>query len=92
MMTGLFFTRISVVWLILLAATTVSWFIGLGSGFSDQKLNSCAIIVVAFIKVRLVMLEFMELRHAPSGLRWLAEAWLIVVCSALVLIYFLQRQ
>lgn len=91
-MISILLTRISVVWLLLLAASTISWVVGLGSSFSDQRLNSCTILIVAFIKVRLVLLEFMELRHVPPGLRWLAEAWLVFACGVLILIYFLQRQ
>jgi hypothetical protein len=42
------------------------------------------VIVLAFIKVRWVMLDFMELRTAPLRLRALYEGWAIVVAAFLI--------
>jgi hypothetical protein len=48
------------------------------------------VIAVAFIKVRFVGLDFMELRRAPFGLRLAFELWLIVIGITLVILYWLQ--
>ena len=68
-----------------MGATLLSW--GLGEGRVDPRAAGVAVIVIAFVKIRYVILDFMELRTAPIGMRVAAEAWCIVVCSTLVLLY-----
>jgi len=41
------------------------------------------VIFLAFLKVRWVLLDFMELRSAPTKLRLLFEAWVIGVAACL---------
>ncbi|MFT3666912.1 cytochrome C oxidase subunit IV family protein [Piscinibacter sp.] len=76
--------RIHLVWLGLVAATALSWEMGHGIGFDDVRHASVAILVVAFLKARFVILDFMELRHAPPAMRIAAEAWVVGVCALLV--------
>lgn len=80
----------SVVWLVLVSATAVSWSLGVDHSFADggRTEASVAILAIAFVKVRFIGLYFMELRHAPQVLRGLFEAYCVVVC-ALVLGFFL---
>ena len=87
-MTPLSRTRIAVVWLALLAATLVSF--ESARGGSHLRLASSAVLVLAFAKVRYIGLEFMELRTAPLPLRLIFEAWLAVVCGALLALYWLS--
>src|SRR5437764_13995502 len=56
--------RTTVIWLLLVFATAGSWVLG-----SENR--GTALMLVAFIKVRLVGLHFMELRSAPLALRTL---------------------
>jgi hypothetical protein len=44
-------------------------------------------MVVAFFKVRLVILHFMEVRAAPASLRLLCEGWVFMTCSAILGFY-----
>ncbi len=81
-------TRVSFVWLILIAATAMSWEMGHGAGFDDIRDARAAIIVIAFIKVRFVILDFMEIRHAPRIVRAVGETWGIVVCGLLIALYW----
>jgi hypothetical protein len=83
-MRPLLFSRITLVWLGLILATALSWEMGHGMGFRDARLAGAAIIVVAFVKVRYVILDFMELRHAPVLMRAVAEVWAAAVCAVLV--------
>jgi hypothetical protein len=46
-------------------------------------------IPVAFLKVYLISMEFMEVRGAPSVLRWVFGAWTVVFAVALTGIYLL---
>jgi hypothetical protein len=79
------------VWLVLLAATAGS--ITLFEAAHADRTNryvSSAVIAVAFVKVRFVGLDFMELRESPTVLRLAFELWLAGVGSTLILMAWLQ--
>ena len=59
--------RAGVTWLILVAATIVSWAVGAEHGTGSAV--AVLVLAIAAVKVRLVGLDFMELRHAPIPLR-----------------------
>ena len=42
---------------------------------------------MAFIKLRYVVLDFIEIRHAPLAVRAVAELWAFSVCAVLVVLY-----
>ena len=67
------------IWALLVAATLGSWTLGGGHGV--------ALIAVAFVKVRLVGLYFMELRAAPVALRVAFEGWVVAAAGILVGLY-----
>lgn len=72
-------------WLFLVAATVVSWAVG-----ADHGTGSMAAVVVlgiAAIKVRLVGLDFMELRHAPTLLRAAFECYCVGMWALLSALY-----
>ncbi len=81
-------TRVAATWLVLLAATLLSWESAHSSG--DYRLASAVVLLIAFLKARLIGLEFMELRGAPWVLRSIFEAWTIVACAALLALYLLS--
>jgi hypothetical protein len=80
-------SRITLVWFILVTATAASFEMGHGVGLHDLHQASIAIILIAFIKVRFVILDFMEIRNAPIPIRVVGEVWCVVVCSALIILY-----
>jgi hypothetical protein len=82
-------SRITWVWCGLAAATALSWEMGHGYGFQDPRQAGVAILVVAFLKVRFVILDFMEIRHAPRAMRVIAEVWVVSLCTALVVLFWL---
>ena len=86
-MSHLFRSRITVIWLLLVAATAVSWEMGHGAGFSSVRYASVSIIVIAFIKVRFVIMDFMEIRGAPLFMRIVGELWTVTICTVLVTLY-----
>lgn len=81
-------TRITLIWLLLVAATALSWEMGHGGGFDDVRHAGVAIIVVAFVKVRFVILDFMEIRNAPQFMRIICETWVVGICTMLVVLYW----
>ncbi|MCK9504101.1 MAG: cytochrome C oxidase subunit IV family protein [Porticoccaceae bacterium] len=78
------------IWLLLVALTTMSWEVGDGGASAGigTSLVTPLLLLVAFFKVRLVGLHFMELKTAPLPLRILFESWVAAVCGLLLLIYF----
>jgi hypothetical protein len=80
---------ITIVWFILIFATGLSWQFGHGFGFGENyHFASVAILIVTFIKIRFVFLDFMELRAAPKGLRWLFEVWAVLASAILIGLYW----
>lgn len=60
------------------------------AGVSDMPVDAIAvpvsqfsvvasIVLIAVVKVRFVIWHFMEVRHGPSWLRWICDAWLVTL-------------
>jgi Prokaryotic Cytochrome C oxidase subunit IV len=77
-------SRVTVVWVILVLAAVLSY--SLGSRTEQHARNgvAVAVIVLAFVKVRLVGRYFMELRDAPLPLRALFDGYCLVVCGVVL--------
>jgi len=86
-MASLLANRITLIWAVLVAASLLSWE-SMAIAGDDARLARAAILVIAFIKVRMVGLEFMELRHAPLALRIGFEVWGVLVCGALLVLFW----
>jgi hypothetical protein len=80
-------TRVTWVWLLLLGITGIAWSLGHGLGFFGARGAGLSVLILAFVKVRLVLLDFMELRHAPRPLRLIAECWIVAICGVLLVLY-----
>jgi cytochrome c oxidase subunit IV len=88
-MKSLFRQRITTVWVLLIAATGLSWEFGHGLGVGGSyRLATTAVVLIAFIKVRFIFLDFMELRTAPLPLRLTFEGWSIIVCGTIMALYW----
>ena len=82
--------RLFLAWLALSAITVASWWIGSRHGHAAFEINAgitYGVILMATLKVRVIAWEFMEVRHAPSWLRRLMNAWLLVLTAALLVCY-----
>ncbi|MGV6807574.1 MAG: cytochrome C oxidase subunit IV family protein [bacterium] len=81
-------TKETLVWALLVAMTLLSWYFS--SGESQRVVNSSAvaILVIAFVKVRFVVMHFMEVGTAARPLRLMLEAWIALVLG-LVLVFYL---
>ena len=86
-MTALARTVVTPVWLLLVVATVISWMLGANYGPGNHEAATVTVMVVSFVKVRFVGLYFMELRHAPLPLRLGFEAYVLVVCGAVLGLY-----
>lgn len=78
--------RQTAVWVFLVAATVLTATLGL-----EQHGGSTAVgmvlLAIAFVKIRLVALHFMEIREAPLALRLLLEGYVVVTFGALAGLY-----
>ena len=90
-MKALLLTRTTLIWLLLVAATLVSWELGHGVGFESAAAAGAAILVVTFVKVRFVVLDFMEIRGAPRWMRVIAESWVVLCCALLIGLFLVAR-
>lgn len=83
-------SRVTVIWVGLIVATGLSWQFGHGFGFGEQyHYATAAILIITFVKIRFVFLDFMELRTAPWPLRLAFEVWAVSVCVILIGLYWL---
>jgi caa(3)-type oxidase subunit IV len=78
-------SRQSLVWLVLVAATLMS-FESMLLGGDGERIARCVILLIAFAKATIVGLEFMELRKAPAILRLPFLGWAVIACTALLVL------
>lgn len=74
-------------WLLLVGATLLVGYLADASQVAPRLAASIA-LVVAFIKARLVLLRYMELRHAPLAWRLVFEAWAVVAAGGILTAYW----
>ncbi|GAB3236811.1 cytochrome C oxidase subunit IV family protein [Mycolicibacterium hippocampi] len=81
---------ITAAWLVLSAITVVSWWLAPGHS-EDHASASVPITVTAillgFIKGRVIIRYFMEVRDAPRWLRHSTDLWLAALWGAVLVIY-----
>lgn len=88
-MSGLIGSSLHRTLLILVLATAAAFWmrsdnlVGLSIGAST--------LAIAYLKGRLVILDFMELRHAPLLWRGLIEGWLLLISGLILLFYVIGR-
>jgi hypothetical protein len=73
-----------VIWLLLVAATALSWGMGHAAGISEVEIASVAIIIVTFVKARFVIFEFMEIRGAPTWMHRVGNGWIVLIAALLI--------
>ncbi|TFV61163.1 hypothetical protein E4P42_03050 [Mycobacterium sp. PS03-16] len=77
--------RAGLTWLLLVAATVASGLVGAEHG--TGSLVAVLVLGIAAVKVRLVGLDFMELRHAPIPLRAAFECYCVAMWAVLSALY-----
>jgi hypothetical protein len=84
----------SLVWALLMSLTILSWWLGtesaVAAGPADARGAAVALLVVAFLKARLVIRHFMDVRHAPHVLRVATDAWVFGVSGLLVALHLVM--
>jgi len=80
------------IWVLLFAATCVSRAVGPYHAFRSGlslRLASLAVMLIAMVKIRFVLIHFMELKRAPLIWRAIFEAWAAFLGIALAATYLL---
>ena len=81
----------TLVWLLLMLATGISWRFGTDHGFERAAAHPAAtlmIMLIALAKIRMVMRYFMEVSGAPLLLRLLCDGWLVLVGTVVLGLYW----
>jgi len=74
------------IWMALLAATGVTWWLGASGALeSGRFIFTVVVFALAWLKGLGVLLEFMELRHAPAAWRWALVAGFSVIVAGVLL-------
>lgn len=80
------------IWLVLLAATVVTWWLGeSGLASSAGAASVLLMFALAFVKGWLIIMDFMELRHAPALWRRVMVGWLAGVIALILLAWWIAR-
>jgi hypothetical protein len=78
------------VWLFLSAITVISWWLAPGHPGGQAVASvpiTVAVVLLGFVKGRMIIRYFMEVRTAPRWLKAATDAWLIVLWAAILGIY-----
>ena len=80
----------TVVWVVLSAITVLSWWLGPAhhSGpLVSSTVITAVVLALGFIKSRLIIRHFMEVRTAPLWLRVSTDVWLVALWGGVLGIY-----
>lgn len=84
-------TRLTVVWAFLSAITILSWLLGRTAHDAGPVAASTpvtiGVLLIGFVKARVILQSFMEVRTGPTWLRVATDAWLILFWGSLLGIY-----
>jgi hypothetical protein len=80
--------RLFYIWLFLSGLTVLTWWLGSRQDVSQAgAFITYGVLLIAFIKTRLVIRNFMEVRDAPLWLQLSCDAWLVALFAMLTLFY-----
>lgn len=85
----MFWSRPHNVWIALIAATLCAFGLQLEGLALSHRVVSSAILAIAFIKVRLIGLHYMELGATVIPLRLAFEAWVLLLAVTLITMFAL---
>jgi hypothetical protein len=83
-------SRLRLVCALLTGVTLLSWWLGTRDQnglVSADAAVTVAVLLIAALKVRVIIWEFMELRHAPASMRRFTDRFLILLMAVLLGLY-----
>jgi hypothetical protein len=82
-------TKLALAWAALVLLTLASWLMSIAGGHS-VTINAgvtFGVLAAAFLKCRVIIRSFMEVRATPRYIRLFADTWLIGLTATAVCIY-----
>jgi hypothetical protein len=82
--------RLALNWLLLTGITLFAWWMGTRHGPGPLKPDpavAAGAIGITVVKVRIIIMEFMDARHAPKRLRHLTDTFLTLFVVAMLTAY-----
>jgi hypothetical protein len=76
------------IWLLLVTATLISWWLVERRGIGAHVATTTALLIAGF-KARMVLQNFMELRTAPPIWRAVFDAWVVVFIGSILAGYWI---
>ena len=87
--------RLLVAWVVVVVITVIYLWIDHSADDHGVLVGSVAVTVaaigLALVKFRIILREFMDVRHAPPALRRITDLLVVVIAVALVTAYFVGR-
>ena len=86
--------RLSVAWLVVVVVTVLYLVIDRSvaeAGSAARTVASAAAVAIALVKLRIVLHEFMDVRHAPKSLRTATDALVVGMGVVLLGTYLVGR-
>lgn len=81
---------VTIVWIVLCSITIGTWWLSPAHSTVAAVASTsitAAVVGLGFIKGRLIIRYFMEVRTAPRWLRLATDGWLLVLWTAVLVIY-----
>jgi len=83
------YKQLTMLWIVLVFAT-LAGFIATNQSLVSQPLGVEVVMLIAYVKARLVLLYFMEMAHAPRVWRVIFEVWLAAITLEVLFFYLFQ--
>jgi TRAP-type uncharacterized transport system fused permease subunit len=78
------------VWLLLSGITLLAWWLGSDEHAGRSAAITYSALLIVAVKVRIIVVEFMEARRSSKKLQLAMDAWLLLLLGALAAIYGLK--
>ena len=92
-MTSYIRSPVTYLWLFLSILTVISWWFGAGNSPNSHQASALitfVVLLIALIKTRFVIRNYMEVRFAPSWLKVTCDAWLVYLFGMISIFYWLS--
>ena len=89
-MSTIFTRNVTLIWFLLLGLTLASWYAADTAEIQNPdtaRLIASGLLVLAYIKVRMVLMRFMEVRRALPLLRVAMEVWTLATTVLVLVLY-----
>jgi hypothetical protein len=79
-------SKLVLLWILLVVITLLSW--ETASTAISHHVAATLVLILAFFKVRIIGLDFMELKTAPWPMRIGFDVWVVGVLTVLITLYW----